>query len=332
MRFDGKTNKQRAKTMRVTELSGVTVGAHEGAKVTLMKFKTPEDFLKSVYTETLREEVVEDKVYDHLEPMWAMNRALREAAEQILLDDSITDKQAAMRESVMDYLNGVLALFTTTMEATQMADKNPELETLRADLMKAQASVEQLTAISKLNDASKAHYETLDESAQADFLALSQEDQSAIVKVSDESYTTVDGSVIAKSAVGAAYDVIKAQDVAMRKLQDEQSFSKAREQVSSTIPNVPGEVIAKTKAWQAMEALPAEAREFFESTLKAADELWKARKAPAGDLNGAELDAEGKLEKLAKEAAAADGVSFAKAYANILKSADGQALLAEMEG
>lgn len=324
MRFDGKNNKRHATRMKIGELSGVTTGAHEGAKVTIMKFKNTDDFLKSVYSEMLTEEVTEDAVREHLEPMWQFNRALREAAEEILTNPEITDKQAALRESVAGYINSVLQLFNQPMEADNMAE-NKELEQVQSDLAKAQAEVETLTLISKMNDASKAHYESLStDEAKAEFLKLSGEDQEAMVKMSqtqEETYTTVGGQTIVKSKAGDMFDVIKSQDEELRKSRENQAFAKAREEVGENIPNVPGEATAKVKAWQALEKLSAEEREYITTTLKAADALWKDRKAPAGEQGaGDELSADAKLEKLAKDAAAKDGTTFEVAYKKDRKS------------
>ena len=341
MRFDGKNTKQRATSMRITELSGVTIGAHEGADVTIMKFKDisgdAEQLLKSVYSEALREETTEEAVYRHLEPMWQMNSALREAAEKIILDSQITDKQSALRESVMEYLNDVLSLFSTTQEAVTMANENKELEAVQADLTKAKAEVERLTAVAKMCDASKAYYDGLStDEAKADFLKLDADGQSALVKMSvdaDESFTTINGDTIAKSQAGAMYSTLKAQDAELRKLRDEQNFAKAREEVASIIPNVPGDAIAKVKAWQGLSKLDADQREFIVSTFKSANSLWKERKAPAGEPgNGEELNAEQKLDGMAKARAEKDGTTFEQAYAKVIASQDGAALLAQMEG
>lgn len=343
MRFDGKNTKRRAKSMRITELSGVTLGAHEGADVTIMKFQdqNAEQLLKSVYTDTLREEVTEDAVYEHLEPMWQMNRALRESAETILLDSTITDKQAALRESVMEYLNDVLSLFSITEEAVTMANENKELETVQSDLIKAQAEVERLTLVSKMSDASKAHYDSLtDDAAKADFLKLSADDQKAIVKMSqveDETYTTATGAVITKSQAGGMFDTLKSQDVELRKLRDEQNFTKAREEVVAAIPNVPGEATAKVKAWQGLSALPTEQREYITSTLKAADELWKARKAPAGDPNGGDetdiaKSADAKLQKLVDDHMTTHKVNKSAAIKAVMNTTEGAELYAQTRG
>lgn len=340
MRFDGKKTKRRATKMRINELSGVTRGAHEGADVTIMKFQaedTATELVKSAYSEALREQVAEQTVREHMEPLWQYNWALREAAEQILTDSTITDKQTAMRESVMEYLNSVLALFSTTQEAEPMANDNTELETLKADLAAATARAEKAELLSKMSDASKAHYNSLttDEDRES-FVKMSADDQEALVKLSqveEETYKMVDGSTLSKSDAGKMFDTIKAQDQAMRKMRDEQQLSKAKETVTADIPNVPGELVTKARAYQSLESLPQAEREWVQTTLKAADALWKSRKEPAGTAEGGSDDGspEAKLEGMAKAHATENKTTYEQAYAAVVKTAEGQDLLKQME-
>lgn len=342
MRYDGKKTKRRATKMTIKELSGVTRGAHEGADVTIMKFQNTDDdaamqLVKSAYSEALREQVAEQTVREHMEPLWQYNWALREAAEKILTDSEITDKQTAMRESVMEYLNSVLALFSTTQEAEPMANDNTELETLKSELATAKADLATATALSKMSDASKAHYNSLTTDEDRDsFVKMSAADQEDLVKLSqepEETYKMADGTTLSKADAGKMYDTIKAQDQAMRQMRDEQAFSKARETVTADIPNVPGEMVTKAKAYQSLNALPEAERKWVSDTLKAADALWKERKDPAGTPEGGSDDGspEAKLDNMAKAHATESKTSYEQAYAAVIKTADGQALLNQME-
>lgn len=315
MRFDGKTNPQIATSLKIGELSGVTVPAHEGAEVTILKFGTDVDTLiKSMFAAELADEKLEEAVRRWLDPLWQYNYALREAAEKIMQDASITDKQAALRASVSDYLQHVVTLFNTQPEA-DMAD-NQELELFKA--------------LAQMTDAQKAHYQSLPEAEQADFLKLDGASQDLIIKsaaVVDEKHTMMDGSVIAKSAAGALFATIKSQDMQLRKMQEEQLMQKALTAVSVDFGNLPGEPLAKAKAVMGLNALDPVTRTWITDTLKAADTLYKERRQPAADptADGGATAYE-KLETMAKAHAATHKVSQAVAYDAVLKTEQGRAL------
>lgn len=107
MRTDGTTNLRRAKNMKIGFLSGVTAPAHEGANSKIMKVKSTtegERLLKSVFTAALAERQLQEKVSDIISNSWPLNDALREAAEDIAKDDTITDKNAALSQAVNEYI------------------------------------------------------------------------------------------------------------------------------------------------------------------------------------------------------------------------------------
>lgn len=327
MRFDGKTNPQRAKKLVITELSGVTVPAHEGANVTMIKLSADtEQLLKSAYSEALSEIKVEQAIRNQLEPMWDFQYALREAAEKIIQDPSVTDKQLAMREAVMGYIQSVMSLFNQQPEATPMAEAT-----------ELQAQVDLYKALSEMTDAQKAHYQQLQDSDKADFLKLDSAARDLLVdcaKTADEQHTMFDGTVIAKSATGALFATLKSQDLELRKMRDEQQLSKAAAQVAADIPDIPGEPMAKAKMLMGIQSLDAGVREMLNTTLKAANDLWKARKAPAGEQGGEQLEkAADQLEALVKTHAETNNVSMSVAYDAVLKTEQGRKLYTEsLEG
>jgi hypothetical protein len=317
MRFDGKTNPQVATSLKIGELSGVTVPAHEGAGVTIMKFGADVDTLiKSMFAEELADEQMEAAVRAWLDPLWTYNYALREAAEKIMQDTTVTDKRGAIRESVTDYLRHVIELFNNQPEAATMAD-NTELELYKA--------------LAQMTDAHKAHYQSLPEADKADFLKLDGASRDLIVKsatVADETHTMLDGTVIAKSAVGASFAILKSQDAQLRKMREEQELAKAITAVSVDFGNLPGEPMAKAKAVMGLNALDAATRTWVTDTLKAADGLYKARREPAGDPAAVDTGEapDAKLEKMAKAHAETHKVSFAAAYSEVMKTEEGRAL------
>lgn len=107
MRTDGTTHLRRAKSMKIGFLSGVTKPAHEGANALMLKSHSEPPavvLLKSTFSAALAEKELEQKVRDFLSNSWMLNDALYESAEDIAKDDSITDKQAALRDAVNEYI------------------------------------------------------------------------------------------------------------------------------------------------------------------------------------------------------------------------------------
>lgn len=107
MRTDGTTHLRRAKSMKIGFLSGVTKPAHEGANALMLKSHgdTPGvTLLKSAFSTALAEQQLSEQVNQFLCNSWMLNEALRESAEDIAKDDSVTDKQAALRGAVNEYI------------------------------------------------------------------------------------------------------------------------------------------------------------------------------------------------------------------------------------
>ena len=319
MRFDGKTNPQVATSLKIEELSGVTVPAHTGADVAIIKLGNAPDvnaLIKSMFAEELADEQLERAVEQWINPLYDYNYALREAAEKIMQDPNITDKRAALRESVADYVRHVVELFNQQPEANNMAD-NTELELYKA--------------LAQMTDAQKAHYQSLPEAEKSDFLKLDGASRDLIVKsatVADESHTMADGTVISKSSAGAMFAVLKSQDAQLRKMQAEQDLAKAVAQTTADFGNLPGEPMAKAKAVMGLNALDAATRTWVTDTLKAADGLYKARREPAGDPAAVDTgdNAGDKLETLAKTYAETHKVSHAVAFSKVIDTVEGRAL------
>lgn len=203
-----------------------------------------------------------------------------------------------------------------------MADNNTELELYKA--------------LAQMTDAQKAHYQSLPEAEQSDFLKLDAASRDLVVKsaaVADENYTMLDGTVVAKSAAGPMFAVLKSQDAQLRKMQEEQQMQKAIATVTTDFGNLPGEPLAKAKAVMGLNGLDAATRTWVTDTLKAADNLYKERRQPAADTGVADDEsADAKLEKMAKEYAATHKVSQASAYATVLQTEQGRELYKQSMG
>lgn len=371
MRTDGTNHLRRAKSMKIGFLSGVTRPAHEGANALMLKSHTESPgvtLLKSVFSAALSEQVLERQVNEFLSNSWMLNDALRESAEDIAKDESITDKQAALRDAVNEYIITLQAAAgislakaagktedgktflasdyayvpdpekpsTWKLRLTSTPGGEPDSQIVGAavaalgegfrgnkveipetDLASVKNKVrqawkklhpddeppkvlktaeelemselEKYKALAEMSDTHKAYHNSLPESDQEGFRKMESGARDALVTVAkqaDDSFTTLHGQVVTKSAAGAMFDILKSNDEELRKARTETTLSKAREQVNADFANVPGELVAKTQMVVDLELLPETSRAFVTEKLKQADGLWKARKEPAAPNGG----------------------------------------------
>ena len=372
MRTDGTTHLRRARSMKIGFLSGVTKPAHEGANALMLKShgETPGvTLLKSAFSAALAEQQLSEQVNQFLCNSWVLNEALRESAEDIAKDDSVTDKQAALRDAVNEYiitlqqaagisLNKAKGGKTEDGEVFPASDyayvPDPEkpstwklrltstpggkpdsrivgaalaalgpgyrgnkVEIPEADLAGVKTKVraawkelhpdqeipqvlktaeeiemselEKYKALAEMSDTHKAYHDTLAETDQEAFRKMDATARDALVvmaKQADESFTTLAGQEVKKSAAGAMYDVLKTQDEQIRKAQTEAALAKAERVVNTDYANIPGEIVQKTAMVMALDKLPEADRTFLVEKLKQADALWKARKDPAAPVGG----------------------------------------------
>jgi len=397
MRFDGKNNPQRAKTFKLTEVSGVTTPAHTGADVTIFKSAdvtyayTPEDgepklpindaahvgaaiaalgpkgfrgnkveipeadlpgviarvraawrkfhpdldddempetirkfgdVFKGIFVDELDRQSRQQNMYLRMQPVWdtiwqtenVLRRSIEVAAEQ----DS--DIQPIIADYVMSLAQSLFTIEDPSMSAE-----------LQKQLDEANTQIGVLTAVAGMNDAQKAYYATLDDTAKVSFRALDTTTRDVMVstaKAADE-VVKINGTDIFKSAVGAsAFEVLKAQQTLIEKQAEDAQVAKFETLAKSAeFEPLPGELTAKTIALRAIDSLPEVAKAAVNAMLKAGSAAMKARHEPAAarvDLEGG--TAQDKLDQLSKALADKDGISIESATSKVLSTAEGKAL------
>ncbi|AXH72106.1 MAG: hypothetical protein [Siphoviridae sp. ctdc_1] len=354
MRFDGKSNKQRAKAFKLTELSGVTTPAHTGADVTIFKVGAedkaaalalrrkewraanpgkpdtdmPEelqkfaDLFKSAFDDTFQAALAAENVRLQMKPVWdtiwANECALREAIEDAVKDG----------KSVQPVLND----YVISLAQSLLTNEDPAMSAeLQKQLDEANAQNAVLTAEAGMNDAQKAYYGTLDETAKASFRALDNSTRDVMVstaKAGDE-IVKVNGAEIRKSAVGdATFQILKSQQEEITTQKEASTVAKFTEMAKSAdFATLPGELTVKAAALREIDELPEVAKAAVTAMLKAGNEAMKARHAPAGahvDLDG--LSAQDKLDSLAKAYAAKNDTTFEQASVKVMETPDGAEL------
>lgn len=188
------------------------------------------------------------------------------------------------------------------------------------------AELAKYKALSELSDVQKAHYATLSEAEQVEFLKGKRE------VPADESFTDVDGAVISKSAVGsAAYQVMKAQNARLAKMQDDLDMQTLTKRAETELKHLPGDVVAKARVLKAIDKMPEAERATLDQILKAADAAAAPGFKPAAVAGEESNDPADKLEKMAKQHAADNKVSYSAAYTAVLATDEGKALYKEMQ-
>lgn len=271
MRIDGKTHARKATSLTVGFVSAVKDPAHEGAKSLVLKTreKTPmvtgEQVLKSAFTEALAKSELQDGLNELFDKAWTLRSALREAAEDIAKDESITDKNAAMKSAIDEYLAAEKVL----------ADKlvTPSEPTVKTIVMTPEQAE---------------YYNTLDETNKTAFASMDDNARNALVSVAktrDESIT-VEGETIMKSKVGeAVFKQMKAMQEKIEKSAEAEKIAKAKQVVEETLKNLPGEETEKTAVVLAIQSLPEKEAKAVMKMLTSGDNLFADRMEPAIAVN-----------------------------------------------
>ncbi|AKQ75851.1 hypothetical protein FDH82_gp61 [Roseobacter phage RDJL Phi 2] len=224
-------------------------------------------------------------------------------------------------------------------EATMPNDKT-KVEPTVEDLQKQLA---RQTSVAELTDVQKAHFGTLDETAQDVFLAKSADDRQAEVDTVAKNaadadpvvYKTLDGLELRKSAGDALIAMAKSNDT-LRKQNDELAKNAAnetlRKRAETELAHLPGDVDARMALIKSVDGIEDKTqREAAMNALKAQNEAMAKAFKTAGHGGEAPVNsATEQLDALAKAHAEANpGTSFAKAYDAVLETAKGAELYAQ---
>lgn len=325
------------KGLRLSELSLVDFPANEGAKVTLYKRADPLAVIRKwdeprarAFVDLMTENEARRRQWEANEEMWPLFTALQDSLSSIVGDmalDSATKTRRA-EESINQFL-------------AALREKFPEVE---AEVAKALGSAAGKPGDQKVG--TKEHSMSDDAKKVADLEVqvadLTKKLEAETAKVTEltkakeaiekDEVIKVGETEVRKSVVGdGVFAVIKAQQAEIAKERDAREIAELTKAAETAYGSLPGEPIAKAKALRAVSKLGDEDKAVVEAMLKAGEAAMKAGFNTIGKAGGsiAEGSAEDKLDKLAKAKAEKDGVPFAKAYDEVLKSEDGKRLYNE---
>lgn len=347
------------KNLKIGEVSMVGQGANQGAFVTLLKTEDPTTICKQMFSDVMQQMAVSDELRAILNQSWKMGDALYDSFHSILMNPEITEKKSRMLESFNQYISAMTATITnsdvikeinkiTKNEGDEMSKElEKEVETLKKQAETNAGLLADALALAGMNDVQKAYHGTLSTEDKAVFIKKTPaEMDEAIAKVEEgkEKYTTSTGTTICKSEVGeATFAIFKAQDERIAKQaaelkaqdakiekQNEEAILKSFIKIAETeYPNLPGTPEEKGALLKSIDAMPedekATALAMFKSGNETGTGLFKEHGAGGGDT----MTAVEKLNKMAKDKAEKDSISFEKAYSEVVNTAEGQKLYEE---
>lgn len=231
---------------------------------------------------------------------------------------------------------GTVGTEGTTMPDPTKKNEGPTVEELQAQLAHA-------TSVAALNDAEKAHLETLKGDEQTAFLAKSADERKAVIEdlaknAQDEDpvvYTTSDGIPLRKS-VGEAFVAIAKSNDALRK--DNAELKKQREQdafekrADEELAHLPGTTVERAAMLKAIEGIEDDGqRKAALGALKAQNEaLSSAFKDVGSSIAPAAGSPDESLDTLAKKHHEDNpALTYEQSYDAVLKTATGAALYAK---
>lgn len=349
MRADGKTNKQKATDMSLSKLSVVKRPAQEGALAAIIKGSaiTDEQVEKETFMDSLNQIMIEEEAEVLFSTVWDMQYALRNSIRNTIEDSQITNKKEVIQANITDFataLSGIIASTSIIKTGGKTMGKEKTTEELITEAVgPIQKKLDIAESVAKMDDQTKAYYNSLDDSGKDSFLKMSDDDQGKLIKEAVDNIAKNDetfesgGGTIRKSEVGeTVFKALKdsktradnAEKIAKeeRDKRELQDFSKTAE---ATYGNLPGSTDEKGAVLKAIDGLSEVVQKTLEGMLKAGNEgidqsnLYKE----IGDGSTPTVGtAEEKLNKMAKEKAEKDSMTVAKAYDAILKTTEGSEL------
>lgn len=293
------------KDLSLSEISGVTIPAQSHALVSIMKsepceltkYLTTDDGAKTFDAFIADEQKQRRRNAVH-ESLWEPMGALRDTIVSIRLDETLDElaRSARIDEAVSQFSafvnpdtsqhlskhannsNVLLEVLTKYEESMseEAVKKAKELEAQVAELTKSLAVAESLA---KMSDKERAFMSTLDDEAAEEFRAAAKEKRDQLMNKAasaDEVFKSVDGMEIRKSAVGPAFDILKAQDEALRvtraelaKQADRAQTVELTKRADEELANLPGETVAKVAVLKMVAGADEATRDALTAMLKA---------------------------------------------------------------
>jgi hypothetical protein len=251
------------------------------------------------------------------------------------------DSRDGVIAKLSDAWEGDLPEVLKTQESPTMTKKagtEPTIEDLQAEVAKRNSELEVAKAYGALNDAEKAHYNSLDADGQKAFIAKSEVERGEILKnLADENpviFKSADGEEFRKNDDPRLVKMAKQADEdrkeAKREREERQNLQFAK-RASDDLGHLPGEEATKIAVLKAVDSIKDEdVRKHAMEMLKASDAGISKAMTRAGSSAGGDNNASEKLDTLAKRHQEDhEGFTFEQSYDEVLKTDEGQRLYNE---
>jgi hypothetical protein len=357
---------------KMTEISTVDNPAQAGAKMVLLK-RDEEDVAKLMFDQALEEMQLEKEVWKLIDEQWTLSDALQKSISSIVRDkENYPDPLGAVKKTLEQFASALVSLVSETKEnmddevnkveigkrawlqanpdnrdttkpepeeVLMPKDNTPTVESLSDDLEKVNAELLIAKSYGEFDDSEKAHYATLDETAQGDFLGMTSEQRSDELAKSEGAnpvvYTAADGTEFRKNDDPRFVAMAKRADanekIAKNERKQRQDLEIAK-RIKEEIPEVPGDEIAKTALYIAVDGIEDdEVRKNVYAILKAHNETLKLALEKRGEKPGEILKAEDELKKNVLEYQKLHQIeTYEMAYSKYLDTPEGQEIYARM--
>lgn len=284
----------RYKSLKLRELSAVTVPAQEGALMTVMKSATPSKQLAEVakyymdanegyqtFQQLLSDNLRREKAHEVNEEIYPLITAVTDSIRSVIADEQIewATKENLMRETVESFLEAISAkgpdveaelLKMLTEGVTNMSTEiEKKLADAQAELAKANDQIADLT---KAKDKMEADMAAMDEDL--------KETKKSATEAADEIFK-VGETEIKKSAVGPeVFAVMKAQE-------DRAVMAELTKVADADYGYLPGTAIEKASVLKAAQSFDEATAETLKSLLSAANEAMTPAFKSIGSRGGA---------------------------------------------
>lgn len=346
-RYDGKQTKRRAKKLSLTELSGVTVPAHRGADVTILKVDGTD---KISFEEALGNIKNMEMVQEMLNDFETLDDAVRHSIMSILNNpEEYPNPVEAINFSLQRYSARVQDTFKNSTAGTgnpkgdsTMGDENMVTaathKAVQDQVTDLQQTVTTLKAENALSNEHRDHYRKLAGAEAEAFLKMTQGQRSDEIEKAQNAdpvvYTSTDGTEFRKSAGETVVAMAKQLDETNKALEKEQSLRKHQQCLdkAASLNHLKGETDVKVALIKAIDTLEEADATKVHEMLKAANftssDVFtnKGTSEPGNQDLSKSQQASANLDAMCEKYASDNSVSITKAYDAVLQTEAGAKL------
>jgi len=255
--------------------------------------------------------------------------------------------KAMDKQQLIDAITKYIGGDTSQADDIKKAAKTLDMENMLPAALSAPAptvDVAKAESLALMTDVQKAHYKSLDEAGQADFLKMTDDVRDAEIakanKPDDDDtiiYKADDGTVFTKRDGQKLADMAKRNDqmakdnAELKKKADDADIAK---RAAELIPNLGGDDAGRVAMLKSVESIEDEtvrksAMDSLKSANDAAADAFTRKGTSDIGKSASALTAEDELENMAQDIMKRDSVTHAQAYTTALQSEAGQKLYAQ---